>query len=230
MSERQHDRDATDGLASGPATPADPARSRRLWWEFVAGYWKRFENIGLDPAHLEHFLVRLQAPVAVIGAGHGLLVEHLQSNGLHCVGLDWSVRMARSAVQRRGISVSVGDARALPFADRAFRSVVIATGILDPRHPPGDGSRVLSEAARVLDREGVLLAAFFVPNQQMRQELGERPDQTSISQHLPPNVPAPFADERPVVELIENRQLRCVDHALDIEHGLGALLAVHDRD
>ncbi len=90
-----------------------------------------------------------------IGCGQGELAERMQRElGCAVVALDQSERMVE-LTRARGVETVLGDAQALPFADRSF-DVVVAAWMLF--HVP-DVGRALDEIARVLRRGGRLVGA-----------------------------------------------------------------------
>lgn len=83
--------------------------------------------------------------------GHGVVASELLKRGAKVIGLDFSktmIELARSAAP--AAQFVQGDAMAMEFADASFDAVVIGFGI--PHFP--DPSHGLSEAARVIKREG----------------------------------------------------------------------------
>ncbi len=96
--------------------------------------------------------------VLEVGPGTGRVLQHLAgvvgSEGL-AVGIDLSPVMARLSRDRAGVPVVVGDARALPFADRSFDRI-FCSYVLD-LIAPAEFPTVLSEFFRVLRPGGVLV-------------------------------------------------------------------------
>ena len=90
------------------------------------------------------------------GTGDMLLALADAQAGLHLVGIDPAARMldvARRKIDACGlddVAMQLGDAQALPFADRTFDATCIAFGI---RNVP-DRARGLAEMARVTKRGG----------------------------------------------------------------------------
>lgn len=108
-----------------------------------------------------------QAEVLLIGIGSGLDLP-LLPRGPRYTGLDLTPAMltrARRKAQALGLDIRLdqGDARALPYADAAFDTVVLHLILAVTPHP----KRVLAEATRVLRPNGrmVILDKFLRPRQ-----------------------------------------------------------------
>jgi hypothetical protein len=136
--------------------PRDPD-----FWTQLAPDLAAIEDSYLDLASLRRMMPDIQAPVLVVGAGQGLIVGELRRRGLVCQGVDLTPEMIRLAKQRRGLDVIQADARALPFASGAFRSVVCATGVVDFMSDEPSIKRVLDETRRVAGAHGRVLVAFY---------------------------------------------------------------------
>jgi ubiquinone/menaquinone biosynthesis C-methylase UbiE len=149
----------------------------------IAHVWKRLVNRGFHM--LYHELARIydvvawtvstgqwqawgQSAVAYVagervlelGHGPGHLLITLAESGFQAVGLDPSTQMsqlARRRVLRSGVRADLARAHAqsLPFADRAFDSIVATFPTDYIVHPA-----TLSEIARVLSPEGRLVAVL----------------------------------------------------------------------
>jgi ubiquinone/menaquinone biosynthesis C-methylase UbiE len=127
---------------------------------------KRYENWyagrGRHADRLEkHLLARLLAKfsgantVLEVGCGTGHFTRWLAEQGFRIVGLDVSPAMLAEATKRNGVPYVVGDALALPFADRSFDIVALITTLEFVANP----QRALSEAVRVA-RLGLLLGVL----------------------------------------------------------------------
>jgi SAM-dependent methyltransferase len=127
----------------------------------MASIWVAFENMGMTGRHLDNFLAFLRSPILIIGAGHGLLAEHLKAKGHSVIAVDYSAEMARWAWLRRGVVSVVARAEALPMPSGFFGTVVVATGVLDSSDPSAS-LLCLKECRRVLNSEGVVLLGFPV--------------------------------------------------------------------
>jgi 2-polyprenyl-6-hydroxyphenyl methylase/3-demethylubiquinone-9 3-methyltransferase len=87
-----------------------------------------------------------------IGCGAGVLAPHIAHLGYQHVGVD--VVLGSAAIAReRGVTVIVGDARAIPLSD-ACADVVVAGEVLE--HVP-DLDRVVAEVIRILRPGGTLV-------------------------------------------------------------------------
>lgn len=80
-----------------------------------------------------------------IGCGDGRVTVMIRSAGATVAGLDRSLAMARAAGEK-GVTVVVGDAVALPFADGSFDAVFSNAAL----HWVSDHSAAVREIARVL--------------------------------------------------------------------------------
>lgn len=89
------------------------------------------------------------------GCGQGQYVVHNARRGVNVVGLDFA-REALSRLRARGpqLKLCLGDVAALPFRDESF-DVYYSGGVVE--HFEGGAEQALSEARRVLRRDGVLL-------------------------------------------------------------------------
>jgi ubiquinone/menaquinone biosynthesis C-methylase UbiE len=80
-----------------------------------------------------------------VGCGTGYFSRWLRSQGLKVAGLDLSPAMLREARRRGDATCVLGDALALPFAERSFDLVVLVTSlefIADPLLALREASRV----------------------------------------------------------------------------------------
>ncbi|MCS7078553.1 MAG: bifunctional 2-polyprenyl-6-hydroxyphenol methylase/3-demethylubiquinol 3-O-methyltransferase UbiG [Chloracidobacterium sp.] len=98
-----------------------------------------------------------------IGCGGGFLSNELARAGFVVTGLDQSaasLAVARDHDETGSVRYEVGDARALPYPDRAF-SAVCAMDFLEHVEDP---AAVIREAARVLRPGGLFFASTFNRN------------------------------------------------------------------
>ena len=131
------------------------------YWDSMAPHLISMEDNYLDPISLDHISHEINQPVLVIGAGQGVLVEHLQKMGLHTDGVDLSAQMIRYARDRRGLSLIEADARKMPFATESYETVIVATGVVDFMDDDTLIDSILSEARRVQRSSGKILVAFY---------------------------------------------------------------------
>jgi ubiquinone/menaquinone biosynthesis C-methylase UbiE len=126
------------------------AARRRAWREFA-------EGPNSDEWTFEAIAERHPRTALEVGCGWGELAERVAGEtGAEVAAFDLSERMARLA-RERGVRVTVADAQALPFRDRAF-DLAWANAVL--YHVP-DLDRALAEAARVIEDGGAFVATTF---------------------------------------------------------------------
>jgi ubiquinone/menaquinone biosynthesis C-methylase UbiE len=126
------------------------------------GYERWYAEEGYRADRLEKRLLtrslagfRQPKTVLEVGCGTGHFTRWLAAQGLEAVGLDVSPVMLAEALGRNGVQYVVGEASALPFADRCFDIVAFITTlefVTDPQ-------RSLNEAVRVAQR-GLLLGVL----------------------------------------------------------------------
>jgi len=131
------------------------------FWGSLAPHHSAIENTNLDLPSIRRILHEIRQPVLVVGAGQGLIVEELQKNGLRCDGVDLNLEMIRFAKVRRGLDIIHADARALPFENGAYETVIYATGVIDFIGDEEQISAILKEGRRVTTPSGNLLVAFY---------------------------------------------------------------------
>jgi SAM-dependent methyltransferase len=131
------------------------------YWNALAPYLPLIENNFLDPRSINRVLHKLRQPILIIGAGQGLLVEHLIRKGFQTDGVDLSPEMIQYAKQRRGLSLIEADARALPFEAGSYETVIFATGVVDFLDDEELIRSLLDEAKRVQNPTGNTFVAFY---------------------------------------------------------------------
>ena len=94
------------------------------FWDALAPHHSAVENSYLDLPSLRRIQHEIRPPVLVVGAGQGLIVAAIQAQGLQCDGVDLSAEMIRYSQLRRGLALVLADARALPFARGAYKSII----------------------------------------------------------------------------------------------------------
>ena len=107
------------------------ATSLEKWWRAWAPYWEEIEDRHLGVFLTEKLLENMKSPVLVVGAGQGLVVEHLRKRGFAVDGIDLEKEMIFQAKKRRSLVFVRADAAALPFENDHYQTVIIATGVAD---------------------------------------------------------------------------------------------------
>ncbi len=131
------------------------------WWRDFAPYWEFLEDRHLGVFQTDALLDSIESPVLVIGAGQGLVVEHLQRKGYRVDGIDLESQMAAWALMRKGISLLQANAAALPLASESYQTVIIATGVIDYLVERHEIASIVTEARRVLQTSGMLIVGFY---------------------------------------------------------------------
>ena len=131
------------------------------YWDVLAPHHLSIENNFLDLPSMRLIEADIRQPVLVVGAGLGLIVEGLRRKGFRADGVDLSAEMVRYAKLRRGITVVRADARALPFGELAYETVIYATGVIDFMRDEEQIALILDEARRVAGRSGKIFVAFY---------------------------------------------------------------------
>ncbi len=131
------------------------------FWSAWAPYWSHIEDNYLDLDSVDRLAPVIEPPVLVVGAGQGLLVEHLRGKGLRCDGIDLDPLMIRYARSRRGLHLILASGADLPMADDSYGTCIIATGVLDLMDDEDLIHSILREALRVTTDRGAVLAAFY---------------------------------------------------------------------
>jgi SAM-dependent methyltransferase len=148
-------------------TPPDPSWSAD---EFVGREYETTERVAMrrldrtgwlrgdDPwlVALEQIAMARPDDVLDAGSGSGEFSSLIAARNVVCVD---SSQAAISAASKRGLSVQVGDVRALPFRDAAF-DVVVSNWVL--YHVP-DRARAISEMWRVLRPGGRFIGCYNAP-------------------------------------------------------------------
>lgn len=131
------------------------------FWDALAPHHAAIEDNYLDRASVRRIMSDVRSPVLVVGAGHGLLVAELQSNGFHCDGVDFSSEMIRHAKSRRGLDLIQADATALSLGDAKYETVIYATGVVDFCSDENSICDMLREGRRVVKPAGKIFVAFY---------------------------------------------------------------------
>ena len=131
------------------------------YWDTLAPHHWRIEDNYLDVSSLRRILGDIREPVLIIGAGQGLIVEELRRQGLRCDGIDLSARMLEYARSRRGLTLVRANATSMPFVDRSYETVILATGVIDFMAELQDIETVMREATRIVSGTGNVFVAFY---------------------------------------------------------------------
>ena len=131
------------------------------FWDALAPHHAAIEDNYLDRRSLRHILPELRAPVLLVGAGQGLILEGLRKSGFQSEGVDLSSEMIRHAKRRRGLDIVHADARALPYATGTFETILFATGVVDFVSDEALIVAMLQEGRRVLRPLGSMWVAFY---------------------------------------------------------------------
>ncbi len=101
------------------------------YWDALAPHHSSIENNYFDLPSLRRIVHDIHQPVLVVGAGQGLIVAELRKNGFRSDGVDLSSEMIRYAKTRRGLKFVQADARAMPFGEGTYETIINASGVVD---------------------------------------------------------------------------------------------------
>lgn len=104
---------------------------------------------------LDRAVARGAKSVLVVICGSGAMVERVQKEGRHVVGLDWSMSAIEEGVRRGRKEFVQADANHIPFAEGSFDAVISDLGLAVNENR----SQMLHEIARVL-RPGGMFAGL----------------------------------------------------------------------
>lgn len=137
------------------SNPFDDQALARQYEDWYAGRGRRADR--LEKRLLARLLANFSGAETVleVGCGTGHFTRWLSDQGFRVVGLDISPAMLAEATKRNGVPYVVGDALALPFADRSIDIVVFITTLEFVANPQS----AMSEAVRVA-RHGLLLGVL----------------------------------------------------------------------
>jgi ubiquinone/menaquinone biosynthesis C-methylase UbiE len=99
--------------------------------------------------------------VLVVGAGQGLIVAELRKNGFRADGVELSSEMIRYARTRRGLTFVQADARAMPFGEETYETIIYATGVVDFIGDEEQIRVIMNEARRIINQSGNIFVAFY---------------------------------------------------------------------
>lgn len=135
--------------------------TRDRFWDELAPHHAAIEENFLNRASLRRIVKDVQSPVLVVGAGQGLLVAELLSNGFQCDGVDFSPEMVRHAKSRRGLDLIQADASAIPLGNATYETIIYATGVIDFTSDETVIRNMLAEGRRVMKPGGKIFVAFY---------------------------------------------------------------------
>jgi len=131
------------------------------YWDALAPHHASLENNFFDLTGLCRIVHDIRQPVLVVGAGQGLIVEELLKNGFQTDGVDLSSEMIRYAKSRRGLTLIEADAKALPFGEGTYETIIYATGVVDFMGDEKQIGVILNEARRTIRQSGKIFVAFY---------------------------------------------------------------------
>ncbi len=131
------------------------------YWDALALHHTATENNYLDVPSLRPIIRDIRPPALVVGAGQGLIVEALLKRGIQTDGVDLSSEMIRQAKKRRGLILIEANAKALPFGEGTYETIIYATGVIDFISDEAQISMILNEAKRVMKQSGKIFVAFY---------------------------------------------------------------------
>ena len=131
------------------------------FWDALAPHHSAMENSYFDLPSLRHIQQDIRPPVLVVGAGQGLIVAALQKQRLQCDGVDLSAEMIRYARLRRGLDLIHAEAKALPFGNGTYKTILYATGVIDFMSDEEEIRVIMNEARRIADPSGNIFVAFY---------------------------------------------------------------------
>jgi ubiquinone/menaquinone biosynthesis C-methylase UbiE len=144
-----------------PAPRHCKVNSSSDFWDAMAPHHSFIENNYLDLRSLRRIVHDIHQPALVVGAGEGLIVEALRKNGCRTDGVDLSSEMIRYAQIRRGLTFVKADARAMPFGERTYKTIIYATGVVDFIGDEEQIRVILKEARRIVHQSGNIFVAFY---------------------------------------------------------------------
>jgi len=131
------------------------------FWDALAPHHSALENSYLDLPSLRRMQHEIRPPVLVVGAGQGLIVAALRAQGQQCDGVELSAEMIRYAQVRRGLALVHADARALPFGNAAYKTIIYATGVIDFMSDEEEIRAIMNEGRRIAEHSGNIYVAFY---------------------------------------------------------------------
>ena len=133
----------------------------RVAEEYTRRMLAELDHKPLDRELLERFAAQVAhaGRVCDLGCGPGQVARYLRDHGADAFGIDLSPAMVELARRSHpGMVFQQGDMRALPLADGALAGVAAFYSLI--HIPRAEVTAVLKEIRRVLQPNGLLLAAF----------------------------------------------------------------------
>ena len=131
------------------------------YWELWSPSWSYVEDYCLDLASIQKLIPVIKEPALVVGAGQGLLVEELQKSGIKVDGIDAEPQMVAFAKKRRNLEIILANSNKMPFADNAYQTSIIATGVIDFLDDEEQIQSIINETLRITDDAGKVFIAFY---------------------------------------------------------------------
>lgn len=143
----------------------------RLADEYARRLFGELQHKPIDQHLLDRFAAELagRGEVCDMGCGPGQVARYLRDRGTRVSGLDLSLGMLEQARQLNpDISFRQGDMQALDLADGAFAGIAAFYAIVNISHE--SLPLVFREMYRVLQPGGLLLLAFHMGDETIREE------------------------------------------------------------
>ena len=137
------------------------------WWSTWAPIWEYIEEQYLSTEIINNFIHEISSPILVIGAGQGLIVKYLRERGYIVDGIDLEKEMIKIAKKRHSIDIIYADAKKLPFKDESYKTVIIASGVIDYILDKKLIKKIMNEAVRIVRTHGNLFIAFYQLNKNL---------------------------------------------------------------
>ncbi|MCP4608540.1 MAG: class I SAM-dependent methyltransferase [Planctomycetes bacterium] len=131
------------------------------YWELWSPIWSYIEDYCLDLTSIQKLIPVIKEPALVVGAGQGLLVEELQKSGIKVDGIDAEPQMVAFAKKRRNLEIILANGNKMPFADNAYQTSIIATGVVDFIDDEEQIQSIINETLRITDDAGKVFIAFY---------------------------------------------------------------------
>jgi len=143
------------------------------FWDALAPHHAGIENNYLDLRSVRRIVPQIRQPVLVVGAGQGLIVAELHRQRFQGEGVDLSSEMIKYAKVRRDITLVHANARALPFPERKYATIIYATGVIDFIGDELEIASILKEGRRILMDSGKMFVAFYRVSAAIEEFLGK---------------------------------------------------------